>query len=327
LDKTLQRGGLSLQDEKKIVAEISKLKAARKALDSLNSQPAGVEAEKAKIDAIDAKIKLVKEEIKVLDPKVTAAKEALDASEKLLKSSYGSISSLIDEKKKLQDELNDTKEVKTACYQKFKAIQDTWYAYEREQKQKQAEIEKAKRAAEREARLVAQAERELEDADIAAFSGEIAVCDALIKFFKSQIPSDTTLNGSDASDKSSTDEAKAIEAAGPARATVLVRKGDREEESFMAVGNKKKQNKKRGPTVQKPLKMDLELIDQLSKLDIEIPKSNAAIPATLDALAAKKKHFLDTSAAQTSSNRMAALAKIEKLRAASIAEAAEEVST
>ena len=274
------------------------------------------------MDAIDAKIKLIKEEIKVLDPKVTAAKEALDASDKVLKSSYGSISTLIDEKKKLQDELNAAKEAKTACYQNFKTVQDSWYAYEREQRQKQAELEKAKRAAEREARMVAQAERELEDADVAAFSGEIAVCDALTKFFKSQLPSDSNTNG--VSEDSTAEDSKAVEAAGPARATVLVRKGDREEESFMSVGGKKKQNKKRGSSLQKPLKMDLELIDQLSTLQVEIPKSSAAIPATLEALAAKKKHFVETSEAQTSSNRKAALEKIKKLKAAAIAEAAEE---
>jgi hypothetical protein len=300
------------------------LKSARKALESLLSQPLGVEADRANMEAIDAKIKLVKDEIKVLDPKVTAAKEALDASDKLLKSSYGSISTLIDEKKKLQDELNAAKEAKTACYQNFKTVQDTWYAFEREQKLKQAELEKATRAAEREARMVAQAERELEDADVAAFSGEIAVCDALTKFFKAQIPSEATTEPNGVEDKSSNDEAKAIEAAGPARATVLVRKGDREEESFMSLGNKKKQNKKRGPSIQKPLKMDLELIDQLSKLEIEIPKSNGAIPATLEALAAKKKHYLETSATQTASNRKAALAKIEKLRSASAVEATGE---
>ena len=316
-DALLKRGGLSLQEEKKIVAEISNMKKARKNLEALSSQPAGIESDKAKIETLKAQMDAIEKEIKEIDPKVTAAKEKLVAAEKELKASYGSISSLLDAKKDLNAKFTQLKEEKNALYQSFKASQDAWFAWEREEKKKRIEAEKLERAAEREARLVAQAEQELEDAGIAAFQNEIGVCDALIKFFKTQLPQEAS---GAAAPVVSSEAAARVESSMPARATLLTRKEDREED-FMVLGGKKNKNKKRGQSANaKPIRMDLELIDQLSKLSISIPKTTADAPSTIEALVAKKAHFKENSESQTQANKEAALEKIKKLRAAAAAE-------
>lgn len=316
----LKRGGLSLQEEKKIVAEISSMKKARKGLESLASQPAGIESDKAKIDLLKTQMDAIEIEIKEVDPKVTAAKEKLVAVEKDLKSSYGSISSLLDAKKDLSAKFNAAKEEKNALYQSFKASQDAWYAWERDEKKRKFEAEKLERAAEREARLVAQAEQELEDAGITAFQNEIAVCEALIKYFKSQSPQ----THEDVAPVVDSDAAARVESSMPARATLVTRKEDRDED-FMVLGNKKSKSKKRAqPTNAKPLRMDLELIDQLSKLSISIPKTTVDVPAVIEALETKKLYFKENSESQTKANKEAVLEKIKKLRAAEAAPSAEE---
>jgi uncharacterized coiled-coil DUF342 family protein len=164
----LKRGGITLQEEKKFVAEISSLKKAKKNLEALNSQPAGIENDKVKIDTLKAQMDAIEKEIKEVDPKVTAAKEKLVAVEKELKVSYGSISSLLDTKKELSAKFNQIKEEKNALYQSFKTSQDAWFAWDRDEKKRKFEAEKLERAAEKEARLLSLAEQELEEAGVAA---------------------------------------------------------------------------------------------------------------------------------------------------------------
>lgn len=90
----------------------------------------------------------------------------------------------------------------------------------------------------------------------------------------------------------------------------------------MVLGGKKNKNKKRNHNISaKPIRMDLELIDQLSKFSINIPKTTADAPAAIEALVAKKQQFKENSEAQTKANKEAAMEKIKKLHAASAAEA------
>ncbi len=309
----MRKGGLSLSEEKKVVSEIDRLKKNKKALDGLSSQPASIEAEKQKIDIIRQTMEGIEKEIKTLEPQITAAKEQLTAAESILNESRGSVASLFESKKDLSEKMTEARSEKTALYTAFKATQDAYYTWEREDKKKRFELEKVARAAEREARLVAQAEQELEDADVAAYSNEIALCDALVKYFKVQGHLEEKSVAAPAAQ-----DGAAIESCKPnARAVILPRKGDREEE-FIVLGGKKKKGKGHGNPAAaqaKPIRMDLELLDQLSKLAIAIPKTTSDAAATVEALLAKKQHFQETSAAQTAANKEAALEKIKKLRA------------
>lgn len=288
------------------------MKKCRKTLESLNSQPVGVDGDKAKIDQLDILIKAIKAEIVVLDPLITEKKGEMETAEKSLKTSYGSMSTIFDERKTMQTELDQLKEAKSACYQTNKTLQDVWFTYEREQKQRVYDAEKGLRAEEREARLVAAAERELEDANIKAYATEIALCDALIKYFMTYSPGYVSeLAGVPIAAVVETG-IRTVEAVVPDRATVLLRKEDRDDD-FLVLGNKKNKNKNRQKN-SKPLKMDLEMIDQLAKLSIEIPKSTAEASGTIRALEEKRKIFLDTSVEQTAQNLKAVHDKIEKLR-------------
>ncbi|KAJ3323795.1 hypothetical protein HDV06_001165 [Boothiomyces sp. JEL0866] len=311
LEKQLEKGVSTLMEEKKIVAEISNLKKAKKTLQDLSSGPSVFETDKAKLDSLREQLNALSAEIKKIDPQVTEAKKALEAAQKEVKETFASINALVAQKSTIQKELAAAKEEKAATYNSFKAQQDAYHAWERVQRQKRAEEEKLKREAEREERLVAQAERELEEADIAAFSGEIALCDALIKFFKAQLPA----AAAQAAETNSEANSEKIGSAAPPRATVLVRKEDRDED-FLCLGGKKTKSKKRAPATGavKTLKMDIEVLGQLAQLSIAPPKNTTEVPSTLEALEQKKIHYNENSAAQTAANKAAALAKIQKLR-------------
>ncbi|KAJ3272596.1 hypothetical protein HDV01_005439 [Terramyces sp. JEL0728] len=308
LEKQLEKGVSTLMEEKKIVAEISSLKKAKKTLQDLSSGPSVFETDKAKLDSLREQLNGLSAEIKKIDPQVTEAKKALEAAQKEVKETFSSINALVAQKSTIQKGLASAKEEKAALYTSFKAQQESYYAWERIQRQKRAEEEKLKRDAEKEERLVAQAERELEEADIAAFSGEIALCDALIKFFKAQLPA----AAAQAAETTNEANSEKIGSSAPPRATVLVRKEDRDED-FLCLGGKKNKSKKRASAV-KTLKMDIEVLGQLAQLSIAPPKNTTEVATAIEALEQKKVYFHENSASQTAANKAAALAKVQKLR-------------
>ncbi|KAI8900461.1 hypothetical protein BC833DRAFT_581764 [Globomyces pollinis-pini] len=314
LEKELQKGVPTLMEEKRLVAEISNLKKQKKLLIEAASKPSTIETDKLKLDTLRAELDVLSKGIKELDPQVDAAKEALNAADAKVKAAFAAVNEKWEEKKAIQAELDTLKAAKNEVFTTFKAEQDAWYQYDRELRQKKLEEEREQRAAEKEAKLVALAEKELEEAEISAFSGEIALCNALIKHFGGSV------NSTSSSAAVNTNVRK-VDADIPARATVLSRKEDREED-FLCLGNKKNKSKKRPSTAPnaKPLKMDIELMDQLTGLKIAIPKTTADVPATLEALEEKKKYFDENSATQTAANKKAALLKVQKLREGAAAE-------
>lgn len=272
--------------------------------------------DKQKIEDLREKYKSYDEEIKTLNPLVTKAKQALEAIEKELKSSHDSTKSLFDDKRALNTKLTEIKTLKSALYESFKKEQDEYLAQQKIEREKQKAAEAAEREAEKEARILQAAERELEEADIPAYSGEIAVCDALIKFFYSQSPEYAT-KMAELSKVEHTHvkvPGRKVEEAIPARASVIARKEDREED-FLCLGNKKQKKTKKATTAAtKALKMDLELIEKLGQLAIEIPQTISDVPVVVDALEKKKNFYKENSAAKTAANKKAALTKITKLK-------------
>jgi hypothetical protein len=110
----------------------------------------------------------------------------------------------------------------------------------------------------------------------------------------------------------------------PKGATIIASKRDNDGD-FMVLGNKKSKGKKpQQPKLDsnKPIKMDLEMIDVFSKLNISIPVSVAQAREAVVALEAKKMELIAGQAKQTKLNKEAALARVAKLREAAEAEAA-----
>ena len=308
----LQVGGLALIDEKRIVADITTLKKTRKTLESL-SNPTG-EGEKNKLDELRPQLKVLDGKINEFDKALNDAKATLVASGNELSSSRESLTDLFTEKKTLSAELTALKEQKSQLYKNFKATQDAWYAYEREQYKLREEARKLEQKAYREAKLLAQAEAELEAANQAAFGEEIALCNAIIKVLyglsgEKQVKEEAPAAAVSAGRKVDPNDSL------PKGATVLVSKRDKEDDYLVLGGKNKKKNKKHHSEAAKPLKLDLEMVDQFGRLQVSLPGTAADIPSVLAELEAKKAHYLENQAKQTEINRAAALEKVEKLKA------------
>ncbi|KAJ1338828.1 hypothetical protein BSLG_006465 [Batrachochytrium salamandrivorans] len=153
---------------------------------------------------------------------------------------------------------------------------------------------------EREARIVAMAERELEDAH-SAFAEEINLCNALIQFLGSQAGSF---------------DAKTLTATTPLSsrpATASIRTNGKNNKS-VAAASTTSATTPNDSTKARPVKMDILTVNQLIALHIAIPVSTDDIPAAVALLTEKKEAFLSEQAAQTAANKQAAQARITQLR-------------
>lgn len=168
--------------------------------------------------------------------------------------------------------------------------------------------------------MAADALAEREAAEIPAFTDEINMCNNLIKYF-SGISGTSTGN-----DKSVTEKAEIAPVDGM---VPLKKKDDREEglieltRDFMVMGGKKNKKSKQAVAAPKALKLDFELIDQLSKLKLEIPTSVAQLGDVIQKIEGKMNDFKKNQAAQTEINKRKAEEKIAAIAAKAEAEAAE----
>ncbi|KAI8907889.1 hypothetical protein EDD86DRAFT_208418 [Gorgonomyces haynaldii] len=313
LEQQLQSGGIPLIEEKRIVAEISTLKKTKKQLETLN-QPGAIDAEKQKLDEIKPLIKTYDEQIAKLDVQLTEAKTTMTKHEQELSATRDSLNDLFTQKKDLSAKLNAAKDAKNQFYKEFKAAQDAWYAYEREQYRLREEQRKLEQKQQRDAKMLAQAEYELEAAEVPAYGEELALCAAIVKVLKNltgekdetPAPAPATPAGRQVDEKDSM----------PKGGSLLVSKRDKDDD-FIVLGNKKskKQSKKQAQVeLNKPVKLDIEMIDQFGRLKIDMPRTFAEIPNTIAALDAKSKEFLKNQATQTKANKEAALAKLNKIK-------------
>ncbi|KAJ3032633.1 hypothetical protein HDV00_007304 [Rhizophlyctis rosea] len=319
LEKQLQTGASSLLEEKRIVAEISNLKKAKKILEGFSAQGASVEGDKAKLDDLRA-------QLNAIDPQRTAVREKIDAVRAQLteldgerKEKVGNFTELVNERKAVKAELDAEFDKLRSHRSTFKQQKDEWYAFQNEERNRKREAYKQQRAAELEHRLTERAQREKEAAEIPAYTDEINECNALIKLLGGDSKS-----GEKVEAKVDGLNIRKVDSALPEGAVALGRKAEREEDVFMMMGGGKKGKKGRKtadssstpstpPT--KPFKLDFETISQFMKLKIEIPVSAADVPAAIKALEEKKAWFEENSAEQTRKNKEAAEAKIAALKA------------
>ncbi|TPX71215.1 hypothetical protein SpCBS45565_g01256 [Spizellomyces sp. 'palustris'] len=313
LERQLQSGEASLHEEKRIVAEISNLKKARKILEGFSSQQSSVESDKKQLDDLRAQLDAIEPQRNEIRTKIDAVKAQLTDLDNERKSKMGSFNDLVNDRKSIKADLDAEFDKLRALKSDYKKQKDEWFTWQREEQARKREQYLARKREESEARLTAQAEREREAAEIPAYSDEINQCATLIKFLEnySSKSEATKTNSADASTT-----ARQMETGLPEGAVLLKKKDD---EEYMVLGNKKgKKGRRQAGTGQsekvKPFKLDFDIIDQFVKLKIDLPVSAAEIPATISALEEKQKWFKDNQAEATAKAKAAAEAKIAALR-------------
>lgn len=239
----------------------------------------------------------------------------MDALSKEISSKTGKLNHLYTERNAIRAEMDAAYETIRTLRTDHKKARDEYNVWYRAEAARKKEEYKKRAAEEREEKMRFAAEKELEKAAIPAFTDELALCATLSALLASYNPDAKTDVNTEVA-KTPSANGRAVDTSMPDGAVVIQKKSDREEAFF--VGKKGKKSAKRSapsstPTV-KPFKLDLELIDQFSRLKVEIPVSTADIPKTLEAIEAKKKYYLENQAQKTVEAKEKALEKIESLK-------------
>lgn len=295
LEKQVNLGTMKLVDEKKALADISSLRKIRKNFGQFDDS-------QKQIDELRAKIKEIKDtledpEQKALSDKFNKIQAELDAIKAEQDEAYKGISSLRDERSKLQAENQEKfaaiRKLKDDYYGQKKAFQ----AYEREAKEKA----KARRQAEQEAynqeRKKADAEKKLAEASDPAYYEEIRRANSLLQFLD---PTHKVEKGPLMADTGLSAQAQRTVDDAALKGTKLVRKEEREEEYAPAV-KKGKKGKKSGASASssKFFSCPPAVVQDCAFIGIDPPMSSADVPAVIEKVKAKLDHWKNDQEAQT----------------------------
>lgn len=308
LEKQVNLGTMKLVDEKKALADISSLRKIRKNFGQFDDS-------QKQIDELRAKIKEIKDtledpEQKALSDKFNKIQAELDAIKAEQDEAYKGISSLRDERSKLQAENQEKfaaiRKLKDDYYGQKKAFQ----AYEREAKEKA----KARRQAEQEAynqeRKKADAEKKLAEASDPAYYEEIRRANSLLQFLD---PTHKVEKGPLMADTGLSAQAQRTVDDAALKGTKLVRKEEREEEYAPAV-KKGKKGKKSGASASssKFFSCPPAVVQDCAFIGIDPPMSSADVPAVIEKVKAKLDHWKNDQEAQTQRNIEKAKKELEK---------------
>ncbi|QPG94939.1 hypothetical protein C2857_007365 [Epichloe festucae Fl1] len=308
LEKQVNLGTMKLVDEKKALADISSLRKIRKNFGQFDDS-------QKQIDELRAKIKEIKDtledpEQKALSDKFNKIQAELDAIKAEQDEAYKGISSLRDERSKLQAENQEKfaaiRKLKDDYYGQKKAFQ----AYEREAKEKA----KARRQAEQEAynqeRKKADAEKKLAEASDPAYFEEIRRANSLLQFLD---PTHKVEKGPLMADTGLSAQAQRTVDDAALKGTKLVRKEEREEEYAPAV-KKGKKGKKSGASASssKFFSCPPAVVQDCAFIGIDPPMSSADVPAVIEKVKAKLDHWKNDQEAQTQRNIEKAKKELEK---------------
>lgn len=287
---------MKLVDEKKALTEISNLRKTRKTFGQFD------EAQK-QIDDLKAKIKEIKDtmedpEQKAMSEQYNKVQAELDTIKAEQDEAYKGLSSLRDERTKLQAEQQEKfaaiRKLKDDYYGQKKAYQ----AFEREARDKQRERQRAERERYLNERKKAEAERVLAEASEPAYLDEIRRANSLLVFLDPTFKAEKTPL---LADSGLTAQAQRTVDESGLKGTKLVRKEDREDEYAPAQtkGKKGKKGNSGAAAAQKGFNCPPSVVEDCSFLSLEPPMSATDVPGLVEKVKAKLENWKEDQAAQT----------------------------
>ncbi|KAL7957523.1 hypothetical protein V8C34DRAFT_285439 [Trichoderma compactum] len=312
LDKQVNSGTMKLVDEKKALTDISNLRKLRKNFGQF-------EESQKQIDDLRAKIKEIKDsmedpEQKALSEQYNKIQAEIDAIKAEQDEAYKSLSSLRDERTKLQAEQQD----KFAAIRKLKddyyGAKKAYQAHEREAREKQRERQRLEREKYVQERKKADAERVLAEASEPAYLDEIRRANSLLVFldptFKAEKTPLLANSGLTAQAQRTVDEAGL-------KGTKLVRKEDRDDEYAPAQSKGKKGKKgNNAGSAQKGFNCPPSVVEDCTFLSLDPPMRKEDVPELIEKVKAKLEHWKEDQAAQTQRNIEKAKKKLEEIEKA-----------
>jgi len=309
LEKSIE-AGVSVNEEKQLLKEISKLKQAKNTLDKVEKSVAEFNVDN-KIKALDAEIKKYNEKREPLEKQYTEVKAKLDALEDKRRAQSADFKSNKEERAKIQEQIEANIQKRRDLVASFKNQREEYRNYVKADRERREEERKKKIQAERDERLAKRFEAELELAEIPAYTEEINSCNTLIGLLNSQLENKSD-NATEETQKTNAN----LESSVPEGAILLNSKSEREEEVFFSGKGKKnkKQHKKAKDAENAPIKFDLGVMEAFWKLKVDVPSSTEEMKQAIKTLEEKRDYYQKNSAEQTKKNKEEAQRKIEEHR-------------
>ncbi|EXJ88050.1 hypothetical protein A1O1_04977 [Capronia coronata CBS 617.96] len=306
--KQVDSGNMKLVDEKKALAEVSSLRRQKKGFTALDDLQKKIDEKKA--ENAELRKSFDSPEARALAQKYEENQKELDQIKAAREDTNKNLDVLKAEREKLYQE-------QQATYAAIKKLKDDYYAqrkaykeYEDQIYQQRRERQKAERDAYEKEKRRRIAEQKLEEAGEPAFLEEIRIAEGLIRHF------DPSYNAGDHEKGPSQFAAttqRTVDESG-FKGMKVVKKED--EDFFVGSGGKKKGKGKKSPAASAEsgkLNMNIGIIDQLAKVGVDPPSTQADVSGVVDKLKAKVDTWKKEQDSQTQKNIEKAKKEIEKL--------------
>lgn len=286
---------MSLVDEKKTLERISKMKRSRKQFAVINKQQEEVDALQAKIQ--ETKATMANPETKALSEQYNKLQAELDAIKAEQDDAFKSLSSLRDERTRLQNLQKEKWTEKKKIEDEYHTGRKAFQKYERDQKQKAWERQKSERERIEKERKKERAQKMLAEASDPAYLDEIRRGNSLMHFF------DPTF----VSEKAPLQASKGLEAQADRKVddsgikgTKILSKKDRDDEYLPAVKKGKKGKKTNAAkTSSSAYSCPPSVVEDCAFMGIDPPMSADEVPAVVEKVKAKLDHWKADQTAQT----------------------------
>ncbi|EAT89827.1 hypothetical protein HBI56_032420 [Parastagonospora nodorum] len=309
LQKQVDGGMMKLVDEKKALSDISNLNKARKQFSGFDGQQKDIDAIKAKI--AEQKKLLDDPEQKALSEKYTALQTELDGLKAEQDEAFKNL-------KALREETDKARAEQQAKYQARKELKDAYYQQKRAFQEYDFQARKVRNEKRRQEQLqyVAGKRKEvaskrLEEASAPAYQDEIFATEGLIRHFDpSALPPKETA----AASKFAASSQRTVDDSG-FKGTRIVKKETEEESYFMGSGGKKGKKGKKAAPAESKFNLNMGVIEELAKVGLDAPASQADVPATVEKLKEKLAFWKGDQDRKTKENIAKAQKEIERLEA------------
>lgn len=295
LESQVQGGKLTLLDEKKTVEQIGKLKRSRKQFAAI--------AEKQKIvDDLQNRISEIKgtsknPEANALSDKYKELQTELDGIKAEQDSAYKELSSLRDERSKLQAQQREKWDAMKKYKDEYHTNRKAFNNWERDQKQKAWERQKSERERIEKERKLERAQKMLGEASDPAYLDEIRRGNSLLHFFDpSFIKEKTSLITSSGLEAQA---ARKVDDADMKGMKIVSKKSNDEE--YMPAAKKGKKGKKNSATPTKTGSYNCppSVIEDCAFMGIDPPSNADEVPGVVEKIKAKLDHWKADQTTQT----------------------------
>lgn len=294
LDIQVERGNMSLVDEKKTLERIGKMKRSRKQFTVINKQQEEVDALQAKIQ--ETKAGMSNPESKALSEQYTKLQAELDTIKAEQDEAYKSLSSLRDERTRLQNLQKEKWNEKKKLEDEYHTGRKAYQKYERDQKQKAWERQKSERERIEKERKKERAQKMLAEASDPAYLDEIRRANSLLQYFD---PSYVAEKAPLQTSKGLAAQAERKVDSSNLKGVAIVSKKDRDDEYLPAAKKGKKGKKNNAAKSASNFSCPPQVLEDCAAMGIEPPMSAEEVPAVTEKVRAKLDHWKSDQTAQT----------------------------